>query len=239
MQQPVNLKRILEIAAFSAEAALLAARSGADRIELCSGYAEGGLTPSEGMIRLVKENTSIPVFIMIRPHGGDFCYSEESIRSMEYDIERGLALGADGFVFGCMKKGGTVDTKNTSLLVKQCAGKPVTFHRAFDTCRDPFEALESLISCGIQRILSSGQKTTAAEGAELLAALNTAAANRIVIMPGAGINPGNIRLIAEKTGCTEFHASAKRYSEDSGNFGFGEHVLPDTKLIAALKEELI
>lgn len=239
MQQPVDLKRILEIAAFSAEAALLAARSGAERIELCSGYAEGGLTPSEGMIRLVKENTKVPVFVMIRPHGGDFCYSEESIHSMEYDIERALALGADGFVFGCMNSDGTVDEKNTIRLVQLCGGKPVTFHRAFDTCRDPFKALESLISCGIQRILSSGQKATAAEGAELLAALHTAAANRITIMPGAGINPGNIRQIAEKTGCTEFHASAKRYTVSKESFGFGEHILPDPELIAALKEELI
>jgi copper homeostasis protein len=190
------------------------------------------------MIRFVKESIRIPVFVMIRPRGGDCCYSAAERSVMRYDIQRAIGLGVDGFVFGLMKENKTIDTKHTMDLVKLCNGKPVTFHRAFDTCYDPFAALEQLIGCGVQRILSSGQKSSAEEGAGLLSDLTQQAAGRIIVLPGAGINPANIRSIAEKTGCTEFHASAKRFTAGGNAFGFGEHILPHPELVAAMKKEL-
>jgi copper homeostasis protein len=233
------LKKILEIAVFSAEAGVIASRSGADRLELCSAYAEGGLTPSLGTLRFVKEHATCPVFVMIRPRGGDFCYSDMEIEVMKHDILHSKEAGADGIVFGILNKDFTINENATRTLVQLAHPLPVTFHRAFDICHQPLRALETLIACGVKRILTSGQKSSAVEGAEFVAELNRKSKGRIVIMPGAGINSGNIIDLVKSTGCSEFHASAKRISTSSDAFGFGENVLPHPEIIAELKEKLL
>ena len=229
---------LLEIATFSTEAAIIADKAGADRIELCSGYAEGGLTPSLGTIRFVKENVNCPVFVMIRPRGGDFCYGKSEIEVMKRDIEQCKEIGVDGIVFGILDKNFAINEEAIRQLVSFSAPLSVTFHRAFDSCHDPMNGLEILIDCGVKRILTSGQKSSAMEGIDFITELNKKAKDRIIIMPGAGINPGNISDLVKQTGCKEFHASAKRISAHSDSFGFGEHVLPHSEIIAELKERL-
>ena len=233
-----RLKSILEIAVFNPEAALIASRAGADRLELCSSYAEGGITPSYGLIREVKRLVKCPVHVMIRPRAGDFHYSEAEIEVMKLDIGECKKAGVDGIVLGCLDADSLIDETLIKMFVELSGPLPVTFHRAFDLVHEPMEALGKLIACGVKRILTSGQHSSAAEGTELIAALNKKANGRITIMPGAGINPGNISLIAKQTGCTEFHASAKRIIPPSDAFGFGEHVLPHPGIIAELKEKL-
>ncbi|MEO5641927.1 MAG: copper homeostasis protein CutC [Bacteroidia bacterium] len=228
----------LEIAVFSAEAALLAYKAGADRLELCSGYGDGGLTPSFATIQLVKQKVKCPVFVMVRPRGGDFHYSPMEIEIMKQDIAQCKLLGVDGIVFGMLDKNGQLDASDLKELVALAAPLPVTFHRAFDLCHDPLEALEILIDCGVKRILTSGQKSSALQGVDLLTALNKKANGRITIMPGAGINAENISAIKSKTACTEFHASAKRISTSTDAFDFGENVLPHPEFIAELKKKL-
>jgi copper homeostasis protein len=230
--------KLLEIAVFSAEAAVIAANAGADRLELCSGYAEGGLTPSMGTLHFVEQHVKCPVFVMIRPRGGNFCYSRMELDVMKHDIERCKTLGAGGIVLGALTKDNAVNVPAMNELVQLASPLPVTFHRAFDVCYDPFEAMETLIRCGVKRILTSGQKASAEEGAALIKTLQEKANGRIVIMPGAGINPGNIAAIVEQTGCTEFHASARRISPQSDSFGFGEHVMPHPEIIGELKLKL-
>ncbi|MCX6312598.1 MAG: copper homeostasis protein CutC [Bacteroidetes bacterium] len=232
------MKSLLEIAVFSSDAALIADQAGADRIELCSGYADGGLTPSLGTIRFVKENVSCPISVMIRPRGGDFCYSQSEIEVMKRDIEICKEIGVNGIVFGILDKNFNINKETSLLLSKLASPLEVTFHRAFDICHDPMESLEILIACGVKRILTSGQKSSALEGAEFISELNAKANERISIMPGAGINPGNISEILKQTACKEFHASAKRLATHADSFGFGEHVLPHPEIIAALKERL-
>ncbi len=232
------MKPLLEIAVFSAEAALIAARAGADRVELCSAYAEGGLTPSEGTVRIVKQHVKCPVFVMIRPRGGNFLYSWMEIESMKHDIERAKALGANGIVLGVLTKDHAVNEPVLRELTALAAPLPVTFHRAFDVCYDPFEALEAIIRCGVKRVLTSGQKTSAMEGAELIRELNEKANGRIILIPGAGITAGNIAKLRKQTGCTEFHASAKRIQPAAETLGFGEHVLPHPEIIGKMKLKL-
>jgi copper homeostasis protein len=233
-----GLNNRLEIAVFSTEAALIAAKAGADRLELCSGYADGGLTPSYGTVQLVKQQVNCPVFVMIRPRGGDFHYSANEIEVMKTDIAQCKALGADGIVIGLMDENGKIDKAALQELVALAAPLPVTFHRAFDLCHEPIEALELLIECGVKRILTSGQKASAMEGATFIAELNKKANGRIIIMPGAGINTGNIHEIKTQTSCNEFHASAKRITTSTDAFGFGEHVLPHPQFIAEMKKKL-
>ncbi|HEU4717990.1 MAG TPA: copper homeostasis protein CutC [Bacteroidia bacterium] len=232
------MKNILEIAAFSPEAAIIAANAGADRIELCSAYAEGGLTPSLSAMEFVKQNVRIPVFIMIRPRGGDFVYSEIEKAVMKQDILHAKNTGADGIVLGVLTKENHVDELLLKELVHLCSPLPVTFHRAFDLCPDPFEAMETLIRCGVKRILTSGQKATAEKGGGTIAALHEKANGKIILMPGAGISPANIFALMKKTGCAEFHASAKSPGTPAGVFGFGENILPDAAIIAELKKKI-
>ena len=184
-------------------------------MELCAGIPEGGTTPSYGMIRNARENISIALNVIIRPRGGDFLYSESEIKEMIYDIQAAKELGADGLVFGCLNPDGTVDMKTMSRLMEAAGDTPVTFHRAFDHTNDPFKALEDIISLGCVRILTSGCRPTALEGAELLSRLVEKAGERIIIMPGCGVRENNIAEIARLSGAREFHFSA-RESVESG-----------------------
>lgn len=202
--------RILEICANSATSCIEAELGGASRVELCAGIPEGGTTPSYGEIKTAKEKCSIDINVIIRPRGGDFLYSPEEIQSMLYDIEMAKQLGVHGVVIGCLTKEGDVDTELLHKLVT--VAKPelsVTFHRAFDVCRDPFTALEQIIGAGCDRILTSGQQSNAVKGIPLLTELVKRAGNRIIIMPGCGVRENNIAEIEAATGAKEFHTSAR------------------------------
>jgi copper homeostasis protein len=200
---------IIEIATSDFITTRSAIEGGADRIELCANLAEGGTTPSYGMIIRCRETFSVSLFPIIRPRGGDFLYTEEEFSIMLRDVLLCKQLGCDGIVTGLLTKDGSIDLKRTAALVEAAYPLFVTFHRAFDRCRDPFEAMEQLIQIGCERILTSGQKPGAPEGVELIADLNKIADNRIIIMPGSGVRKDNIKMLAEKTACTEFHSSLR------------------------------
>ncbi|HEV7334148.1 MAG TPA: copper homeostasis protein CutC [Flavisolibacter sp.] len=202
----------VEIIAFTIEACSLIEQAGANRIELCANPTEGGTTPSYGFIKRAREAVTISLFPIIRPRGGDFLYTNAEYGLMQDDVRLCRQLGCDGVVIGLLQKDGSIDVRRTAKLVEMAYPMEVTFHRAFDHCRDPFEALEQLTAIGCQRILTSGQKPVAPEGADLLAELVKAAADRIIIMPGSGVRPDNIAELAEKTGAAEFHSSLRTLS---------------------------
>ena len=189
-----------EICANSVASCLAAQEGGAHRVELCAGIPEGGTTPSYGMIRSARESISIALNVIIRPRGGDFLYSEEELREMVYDIRTAKELGADGLVFGCLTLEGEVDMTAMKVLMDAAGDTPVTFHRAFDHSSDPFKALEDIICLGCTRILTSGCRPTALEGASLLSELVRKAGDRIIIMPGCGVKEDNIAEIARLSG---------------------------------------
>lgn len=198
----------IEICANSAESVRAAVQAGADRIELCAGMPEGGTTPSYGEIALVRELIPSGMHVIIRPRGGDFLYSEEESEVMCRDIEIARKFGVDGVVLGCLTAEGEVDIVKMRQLMSVAGDLSVTFHRAFDMCRDPFHALETIEHLGCERILTSGQQASAEAGIPLLKEL-VACAGEVIIMPGCGVNAGNIRQIAEATGAHEFHLSAR------------------------------
>lgn len=199
----------IENCANCAESAVRAEAGGAYRVELCAGMPEGGTTPSYGEIRAAREAIGIKLHVIIRPRGGDFCYTGRELRTMLYDIEMARTLGVDGLVFGCLTPSGAVDKASMSELMAAAGGLPVTFHRAIDVCRDMSEALEDIITLGCQRILTSGGAATALEGIEQIASLVQQAAGRIIIMPGSGVGAANIVRLAQETGAREFHFSAR------------------------------
>lgn len=201
---------VLEIACFDIASAIKAATAGADRIELCDNAAEGGTTPSYGILKSVKELLAIPVFPIIRPRGGDFLYSNEEYKTMLYDVQLCQDLGFDGVVLGLLNDIGRVDIKRTEQLIKAAGNMQVTFHRAFDRAADPFHSLEAVIYCGCKRILTSGQVPNAYDGKELIKELIEQAQNRIIIMPGSGVRSNNIAQLATYTGATELHSSARK-----------------------------
>ena len=200
----------IEICANSVESAVKAQEGGAYRVELCAGIPEGGTTPSFGDIRMARQllqNTKLHV--IIRPRGGDFLYSPLELEIMLHDIKVARQLGADGVVFGCLTAEGDIDIPAMKMLMNAVGDMSVTFHRAFDMCKNPLEALEQIIALGCSRILTSGQEPNAVKGIPLLKELVKQADGRIIIMPGCGVNPSNILHIAEETGACEFHFSGR------------------------------
>ena len=194
-----------EVCVDSAEAAIAAQEGGAHRVELCSDLIEGGLTPSHGTLRVARQRLRIAVMAMVRPRGGDFCYSETEFAVMREDLLAAKAAGADGVVFGILNPDGTVDRERTAELAGLARPLPVTFHRAFDVTRDPFEALDTLVALGVDRVLTSGQEPTVLEGLDLVVKLVEGAAGRIVVMPGGGITARNAGPIARASGARELH----------------------------------
>lgn len=201
---------ILEICAGSVESAIAARDGGAQRIELCAALEVGGVTPSAGLIAEARKIEGLVLNVIIRPRGGDFLYNEHEAAYMEQDIRTCRELGVDGVVIGALTAEGDIDTTLCSRLIKAANGMSVTFHRAFDMCRDPKEALGQLISLGCHRVLTSGQAATAEAGIPLLKELVQQAGERIIIMPGCGVNSGNAARILKETGATEIHASARK-----------------------------
>lgn len=200
---------VLEVIAFTHESARIAQRTGAHRIELCDNPGEGGTTPGYGLIKKVREDVSIQVYPIVRPRGGDFLYSPAEYEIMKRDIEMAKQLLCDGVVIGMLTTEGEVDKERMKWLVELAYPMGVTFHRAFDRVKDPYQSLEDIIELGCERILTSGRKPTALEGAFLLKQLAEQANDRIIIMPGSGLRSDNILEIAKQTGATEFHSSAR------------------------------
>ncbi len=198
----------LEIIGFTIESCVAAQNAGANRIELCDGPGEGGTTPSYGFIKTAREKLSIDLFVMIRPRGGDFLYSEDEFEMMKSDVLLCKQLGCDGIVTGILTRDGKVDIERNKELVELAAPLKATFHRAFDRVSNPSEALEDVIDIGFERILTSGGVPKAMDGAQNLAKLITQAAGRISIMPGSGVNASNILSLAKITNAIEFHSSA-------------------------------
>jgi copper homeostasis protein len=204
------MKFSLEICVDSVESAINAQEAGADRVELCDNLIEGGTTPGFGTIVAARNNLTIGMNVIIRPRGGDFLYNDLEYDIMRRDIEVCGENGADGIVIGILRRDGSIDMERTSKLIQLAQPMSVTFHRAFDMCSDAEKGLEDIISSGAARLLTSGQKNTVAEGIELIQNLVNQAKNRIVIMPGGGINLSNIASIATRTGAKEFHLTGRK-----------------------------
>ncbi len=196
-----------EVCVDSLESALAAAQGGASRLELCSSLESGGLTPSPGLWRVVREQVSLPTMVLIRPRNGDFCYRSAELKVMCRDIEYFLAEGAKGTVFGALRPDARIDGSAMRSLVAVAQGGEMTFHRAFDVVANPWASLETVIELGLQRILTSGQAMTALDGIATLKEFVSQARGRIQIMPGGGIHEGNVRSILQGTGARELHFS--------------------------------
>ena len=196
---------LIEAAVETLESALAAERAGANRIELCANLGVGGTTPDAGLIAGVAERIRIPVFVMVRPHGGGFVYSNDEIEAMSREIEQAASIGIAGIVTGALTARDQLDVKHTRALFDAAAGLPVTFHRAFDIVADPLNAVEQLIDLGVSRVLTSGAAPTAAEGVDAIAALVDQARGGITIMAGGGIREHNARDVIALTGVAEIH----------------------------------
>jgi len=199
----------IEVCAFNIQSCIIAEKAGASRVELCDNPIEGGTTPSYGTLHQTREAISIDLYPIIRPRAGNFMYDEQELLLMKYDILLCKQLGCDGISVGVQKQNGEIDTEQMKRIVEWAFPMGVTCHRVFDRTPDPYKALEDVIASGCERILTSGQKTTAVEAIDVLAALVKQAANRIVIMPGAGVRSNNIEKLVKETGAKEFHTSAK------------------------------
>lgn len=212
-----------EVCVDSVHSALAAEKGGATRVELCSALSEGGLTPSAGLMELTKKQLNIPVHVLIRPRRGDFLYSDLEFEIMKKDILLAKSLGVEGVVLGILNIDGQVDVKRTEELISLAAPLKITFHRAFDVCIAPFNALADLMRLKVDYLLTSGQKKTALEGAELIAELIKLAGKNLTVMPGGGINEANIGELLKKTGASVFHASAR--SNVDSRMAFQNHDL--------------
>lgn len=199
----------LEICADSVESALAAQSGGAHRVELCSNLLEGGVTPSAGLISTVRRKLTIDLFVMIRPRGGDFCYTPEEFETMEKDVLMAKQLGANGIVFGILQENGDVEISGTRCLVEMARPLQTTFHRAFDMSRDLSKSLDDVIEAGAHRVLTSGGQQKAEDGITVIAQLVRHADERIALMVGGGITRSNVHHILEATGAHEIHASMR------------------------------
>ena len=195
----------IEICLESATSVLRAEQGGADRVELCSDLFEGGLTPSVGTFRVARRISKLPLNVMIRPRGGDFCYSDDEFAVMMEDVKVFKAEGASAIVFGILTPDGDIDMDRSAKLIEAAKPLPVTFHRAFDMTRNAAESLEKLIQLGVARVLTSGHEATVPEGIDELAALVKQAGDRIIIMPGCGISERNFEKIQKLVKAKEYH----------------------------------
>lgn len=201
---------LLEAAVDNVDAAVAAAEAGADRIELASSLLKGGVSPSPGMVKALKTVLKVPLFVLIRPRAGDFHYSSLEMKVMEEDILAFYEAGADGFVFGVLTEDRDIHEQANARLMELAKGRPCTFHRAFDVCLDPEKALDSIISLGFDRLLTSGQKPFALDGKALIRQCVDQAAGKIKVMAGGGVNSQNTEEILRETGVEELHFSAIR-----------------------------
>ncbi|MDO3626356.1 copper homeostasis protein CutC [Mucilaginibacter sp. BT774] len=201
----------LEVCANTLTSALSAQEGGAIRVELCDNLGEGGTTPSYGQIKLARQLLHIKLYVLVRPREGDFLYTDTEFEIMKTDVQNCIDIGCDGVVIGILNPDGSIDTKRCAELVKMATDKGlgVTFHRAFDMCNDMDKALEEIIAMGCERILTSGGRSTAIEGAHIIAHLIEKAAGRIIIMPGSGVSESTVADLVHYTKATEIHSSAR------------------------------
>ncbi|SFN27833.1 copper homeostasis protein [Chryseobacterium oleae] len=212
----------IEIACFNPESAMIAFENGADRIELCDGLSEGGTTPDFETMKELRAKITIPIFVMIRPRGGDFTYSEAELEQMKKELVQLKSLGADGFVFGILDQNDEVNVEQNKVLVELADPLPCTFHRAFDRATNLEDSLEKVIDCGFKTILTSGQKPNVSEGKENLKKLVELSNGRIEILVGGGLRSTNIEEIREFTNAGYFHSSA---ITDGGAFAIADEVV--------------
>jgi len=201
---------ILEVCANSLASALAAQTGGAYRVELCDNLYEGGTTPSPGCIKLAREKLNIKLNVLIRPRGGDFLYNDDEMEIIRRDIQYCKQNGVDGVVIGFLTPDGDIDVERTSEIIKAAHPMSVTFHRAFDMCKDPYKALDELIELKIDRILTSGQRNSAPQGVERISELVEIAGDKVIIMPGAGLKPENIKNFHLQVRAKEYHATLHR-----------------------------
>jgi copper homeostasis protein len=204
-------KILLECPVYTVEAALLAAKCGVDRIELCADIGEGGTTPSLGLFTFLKRRLSIPIMVMIRPRGGDFTYSANELEVMATDVRLLKDAGATGFVFGVLTPDGAVDKTACRQLIEQAGELPCTFHRAIDVSSSIMDALEAVIACGFKRVLTSGGCNTVSEGLPVIQTMLQQAGERIIVMPGGGTRVDLLDLLFQTGNLKEIHSSCKRY----------------------------
>lgn len=233
----VNMK--VEICANSYQSAMNAEKAGAHRIELCSELAVGGITPSYGLLKKVIQNISIPVHVLIRPRNGDFTYSNEEFEIMKLDIEFCKQIGCDGIVSGVLNSDNSLDSKRTKELIELSKPLNFTFHRAFDVVENPKETLRELNEMGVQRILTSGQKEKAIEGIHLLKELQNIAHNKLIIMPGSGINSKNCNQF-KTAGFKEIHTSASKVIDNKSDsyFGNSKQTVSDRSVIKEILKNI-
>ena len=208
----------IEIVVYNLESATKAKEGGADRLELCDSPGEGGTTPSIGMIQRVRQLVNIDLFVMIRPRGGDFLYSDDEFEIMKSDIMAAKRAGSDGVVFGILTANGLLDTRRCTELIQLARPMQATCHRAIDMSRDLSQTLEDCIGCGYDRILTSGGKLKAIQGIDAIAKLQQQAGNRIKIMAGSGVTEDNVSTIVKQTGVTEIHFSAVSFRESGMSY---------------------
>jgi copper homeostasis protein len=214
----MSVKRIFEVCAFKIQSAINAQKAGAARVELCDNPVEGGTTPSYGTILETREKLAIDLYPIIRPRAGNYFYNEDEYNIIKRDISFCRDVGCDGISVGAQKVNGEIDTEYLKRIVEWAGPMGVTCNRAFDCAPDPFKALEDIIGCGCERILTSGLRSAAPDAGELLKQLVELAADRIIIMPGAGINSKNIRKLVEETGAKEYHGSARKVAPNPITF---------------------
>jgi len=201
---------VLEVCAFHPTSCLIAEKCGAVRVELCDNPIEGGTTPGYGTVKLVREKISIKLYPIIRPRSGNYFYSDDEFEIIKNDIEICKQLGCDGISVGISTINSEIDTERLKRIVEWAMPMNVTCNRVFDSAPEPFKALEDIISCGCERILTSGQKSAAPDAADLLKQLVQTAGDRIIIMPGAGVKSTNIAQLKNASGAKEFHSSARK-----------------------------
>ncbi|XP_034255740.1 copper homeostasis protein cutC homolog [Thrips palmi] len=231
----------MEVCVDSIQSAINAEKGGASRLELCSALSEGGLTPTPGLLKAVKEAVSIPVFCMLRARGGnDFVYSAAEIEVMKTDALLLRAVGgADGFVFGALTPQGGIDIKACQDILQVTAPLPVTFHRAIDVCHDPLGAMHIIAELGFKRILTSGQQDSAERGIELIKNMVSKGRDQISIMIGAGVNKNNVAHILKETGAKEYHGSARIFLSDAVASNRPKMGPGDSAAIAVTDAELV
>lgn len=228
---------LLEVCAFNLQSALIAEKVGAKRVELCENPADGGTTPSYGTIKQTREKIGISLYPIVRPRAGNYFFDDDEFAIIKQDILLCKQLGCDGISTGISKLNGEIDTERLKRMVEWAYPMGVTCHRVFDATPDPLQALEEIIACGCERVLTSGQKPSAPEGIDLLAGLVQQADGRIAIMPGAGVRSGNIETLVNGTGATEYHTSARMKAPDPVTFR-NPAILDATDWYIANEEEL-
>lgn len=232
---------LLEICIDSLESAFAAKKGGADRLEVCSSLAAEGTTPSYGLVKQCVDEVQLPVMMMIRPHDGGFVYSKEDIDAMLWDIEIAHAVGVQGVVFGVLTNSRNIHLEHCQRLLKAADSLETTFHRAFDIVENPIAAFDEIVSMGFDRLLTSGQESTAEEGIPLIRKLSNRADGRIIVLPGAGVDSLNARQIVSASGVKELHSMAAELAcgqaGDQVAFGTNRHVT-SVEVVRAIKQSL-